>query len=48
MGRIKSIVIQAVDRLKSIEMIEIQSDTGFKIQDSQKFFPAILNPGSAD
>ena len=35
--------IEAVDRLKSIEAIEIQSGTGFKIQDSQKTFPEILN-----
>ena len=48
MGRIETTVVQAVDRLKPIEVIEIQAGTGFKIQDSQKTFPAILNPGSAD
>ena len=40
--RIETTVVQAVDRLKPIEVIEIQSGIGFKIQDS----PAILNPGS--
>ena len=48
MGRVETTVVQAVDRLKQIEAIEIQSGTGFKIQDSQKTFPEILNPESPD
>ena len=48
MGRIETTVVQAVDRLKPIEVIEVQSGTGSKIQDFSKTFPAILNPGSAD